>query len=58
MSKRDEQKLAALIRKHAGKPAPTRKNLDAQYDSTLKKRPPDQDEETQRLFKEMKRREF
>lgn len=58
MSKREEQKLAALIKKHAGKTGPPRKNLDAQYDSTLKQRPPEPDEESKRLFKEMKRREF
>lgn len=58
MSKREEQKLAALIRKHAGKSAAPRKNQDAQYDPTLKQRPPEQDEEAKRLFKEMKRREF
>jgi hypothetical protein len=58
MSKREEQKLAALIRKHAGKTPPPRKDLDAQYDPTLRKRPADQDQETTRLFKEMKRREF
>ncbi|HEY7683830.1 MAG TPA: hypothetical protein VH879_14385 [Gemmatimonadales bacterium] len=58
MSKREEQRIAALIRKHAGKPAPARKDRDAQYDNTLLKRPEDQDSETKRLFKEMKRREF
>ena len=58
MSKREEQKLAALIKKHAGKPAPQRKDRDAQYDSTLRQRSADQDDETKKLFKEMKRREF
>jgi hypothetical protein len=58
MSKREDQKLAALIKKHAGKPAPPRKDRDAQYDSTLRQRPPEDDNETKRLFKEMKRREF
>ena len=58
MSKREEQKLAALIKKHAGKTAPPRKDLDAQYDATLRKCPNEQEEETKRLFKEMKRREF
>ncbi|HXI20363.1 MAG TPA: hypothetical protein VNH46_04725 [Gemmatimonadales bacterium] len=58
MSKREEQRLAALIRKHAGKPRPAAKAADEQYDSTLRQRAPDQDEETKRLFKEMKRREF
>ena len=58
MSKREEQKLAALLKKHAGKPQPTKKNLSTQYDSTLRVRPEDQDEATKDLFKEMKRREF
>jgi hypothetical protein len=58
MSKREEQKLAALIRKHAGKPAAPRKDLDAQYDETLRRRPTEQDDETRKLFKDMKRREF
>jgi hypothetical protein len=58
MSKREEQKLAALIKKHAGKTAPPRKDREAQYDPTLGKRQPAQDEETARLFKEMQRREF
>jgi hypothetical protein len=58
MSKREEQKIAALIKKHAGKPAATRKDRDAQYDDTLRKRAAEQDGETTRLFKEMKRREF
>lgn len=58
MSKREEQKIAALIKKHAGKTAGPRKDRDAQYDDTLRKRPAEQDGETTRLFKEMKRREF
>lgn len=58
MSKREEQKLAALIRKHAGKTAPPRKDLDAQYDPTLRQRSTEQDDETKKLFKDMKRREF
>ncbi len=58
MSKREEQKLAALIKKHAGKAVPPRKDRDAQYDSTLRPRTVEQDAETSRLFKEMKKREF
>ena len=58
MSKREEQKLAALIKKHAGKPVVQPKDREAQYDSTLRQRPADQDDETTKLFKEMKRREF
>jgi hypothetical protein len=58
MSKREEQRIAALIKKHAGKAATPRKDRDAQYDDTLRKLPAEQDDETTRLFKEMKRREF
>lgn len=58
MSKREEQKLAALLKKHAGKTQPTKKNLSTQYDSTLRIRPEEQDETAKDLFKEMKRREF
>ncbi len=58
MSKREEQRLAALLKKHQGKIAPPRKDLAAQYDSTLRLRPEDQSKETKDLFKEMKRREF
>lgn len=58
MSKREDAKLAKLLKKHAGKVAPPRKDRDAQYDSTLRQRPPEQDNETTRLFKDMKKREF
>lgn len=58
MSKREEQKLAKLLKKHAGKAPTPPKDRDAQYDSTLRQRPPDQDNETTRLFKDMKKREF
>jgi hypothetical protein len=58
MSKREDQKLAALIKKHAGKTPPVRKDRDTKYDSTLRQRPQDEDDETKKLFKEMKRREF
>lgn len=58
MSKREDQKLAALIKKHAGKTTPARKDRDAQYDETLRERSTDQNDETKKLFKEMKRREF
>jgi len=58
MSKREEQKLAALIRKHAGKTPQPRKDAEARYDPTLRQRPAEHDDEAKRLFKEMKRREF
>jgi hypothetical protein len=58
MSKRDEQRIAALVKKHAGKPAPPKRDRSVQYDDTLQHRNPSEDAETRRLFKEMKRREF
>lgn len=58
MSKRDEQSIAKLIRKHAGAPKPPAKDRSAQYDDTLRRKPPEQGEETKQFFKEMKRREF
>jgi hypothetical protein len=58
MSKRDEQKIAKLIKKHAGAARPAAKDRAAQYDDTLRQKPPAQDEDTTQFFKEMKRREF
>jgi hypothetical protein len=58
MSKREDQRIAKLLRKTAGKIAPPRQDRAAQYDSTLLQKPLDQDDATKRLFKEMKRREF
>ena len=57
MSKREEQRMAKLIKKHAGKEVP-KKDRSGQYDDTLKSKPPEVDAETKRFFKEMKRREF
>lgn len=57
MSKREEQRMAKLIKKHAAKEAP-QKDRSAQYDDTLRKKAPETDAETKRFFKEMKRREF
>ena len=57
MSKREEQRLAALIKKNAAKVS--NKKIDpAQYDSTLRQRSAEEDPETRRFFKEMKKREF
>jgi hypothetical protein len=58
MSKREDQRIAALVKKTAGKIAPPRQDRSAQYDDTLKQKAPDQDDATKRWFKEMKRREF
>ena len=58
MSKREAQRIAALIKKTAAKTPKSRQDRAAQYDDTLKGKPPEQDPETTRLFKDMKRREF
>jgi hypothetical protein len=59
MSKREEQRLAALIRKNAAKASGNPKtDRAAQYDDTLRRKAAEQDDETKRFFKEMKRREF
>ncbi|HET9293691.1 MAG TPA: hypothetical protein VFO06_05305 [Gemmatimonadales bacterium] len=58
MTKRDDQRIAALAKKNAAKEAPPTAEKAAQYDDTLRSQPPEQDAETKRLFKEMKRREF
>ena len=58
MSKREDQRIAALARKNAAKIKPPTADQSAQFDPTLRQRAPEQDAETKRLFKEMKRREF
>jgi len=58
MSKRDQQRIAKLIKKHAGTPGSRKVDRSAQYDDTLRKRPPEQDADTKRLFKEMRERDF
>ena len=58
MSKREDQRLIALAKKNAAKERPATADQAARFDSTLRLRPPEQGEDTKRLFKEMKRREF
>jgi len=58
MSKSDDRKLAALVRKNAAKVAATKQRAQKKYDSTL---PPDttaEDLERREFFSEMKKREF
>ncbi len=57
MSKSDEQKLAALVKKNAAKAAKAKKKARRQYDKTL---PPEADEDTELrdFFSEMKKREY
>ena len=58
MSKREDQRIANLVKKNAAKVVPPKRDREAQYDNTLRQRPPEEDGDTKRLFKEMKRREF
>ncbi len=58
MTKREERRIAALVKKNAAKNAPQRVDRSAQYDDTLRRKAPEVDAETKRFFKEMKRREF
>ncbi|MBA3658380.1 MAG: hypothetical protein H0W67_02160 [Gemmatimonadales bacterium] len=58
MSKREDQRIANLVKKNAAKVPPPKADREAQYDTTLRQRPAEQDLETKRLFKEMKKREF
>ena len=60
MSKREDQRIAALAKKNAAKVKPPTADHSVQFDPTLRHRPKDSDEtdETKRLFNEMRRREF
>ena len=58
MSKREDQRIAALAKKNAEKVVPPKADRAAQFDSTLRQKPAEEDAETKRLFKDMKRREF
>ena len=58
MTKRDDQRIAALAKKNAAKVKPPRQEQASDFDPTLRQRPAEEDAETKRLFKEMKRREF
>ena len=57
MGKQDAAKLAALVKKNMAKQRPEPKD-PSQFDDTLRIRSEDQGPETQRIFKEMKKREF
>lgn len=58
MSKREDQRIAKLVKKHSAKVANPKVDRSAQYDDTLRQKPAEQDAETRRFFKEMKKREF
>jgi hypothetical protein len=58
MSKREDKRIADLAKKNAAKTKPSRTEQSVQFDPTLRQKPPEEAEETRRLFKDMKRREF
>jgi hypothetical protein len=58
MPKREDDQLAKLIRKNVAKVKPPKEDQAVKFDPTLRQRSRDEDPETKRLFKEMKRREF
>ena len=58
MSKREDQRLAALAKKNAEKVVPPKRDRATQFDSTLRQKPQEEQAETRQLFKDMKRREF
>lgn len=57
MSKSEDRKLAALVKKNAAKAAKAKTKPRRQFDDTL---PPDREDDTElrRFFSEMKKREF
>ena len=57
MGKRDDERIARLAKKNAAKPAVPKADKASQYDDALQRRS-EEDPETRRLFKEMKKREF
>lgn len=57
MSKQDDARIAKLVKQATSKVAPP-KDRSKQYDSTLRTKKGESDAETDRFFKEMKRREF
>jgi hypothetical protein len=58
MSRQEDKRIAALAKKNAAKIKPPAADQSAQFDPTLRQRAPEEAEDTKRLFKEMKRREF
>jgi hypothetical protein len=58
MTRREDQRIAALAKKNAAKMKPPRQDQASDFDPTLRQRAQEGDAETRRLFKEMKRREF
>ena len=57
MSKREDERLAALARKNAEKIVKPKEEKAARYDSTLRRKP-EEDKDLRSFFDEMKKREF
>jgi hypothetical protein len=57
MSTMDDKKILALAKKNAAKSVQKKPKMTPTYEDTLPPQPVD-DEETKRLFQEMKKREF
>jgi hypothetical protein len=57
VSKQDDQKMAALIRKNAAKAEKAKQTGRRQFDKTLPPRT-EEDDERDRFFSEMQKREF
>lgn len=58
MSRQDDARIAKLAKKNADKVVPPKKDRATQFDPTLRQRAAEEEPETERFFKEMKRREF
>lgn len=59
MSKRDDERLAALARKNAAKEVKPKGEKAIKYDDTLRRKPESEDDkELRSFFDEMKKREF
>ncbi len=57
MSKSDDQKMAALVKKNAAKAAKAKARTRGRYDDTIPQET-DDDTELRNFFSEMKKREF
>lgn len=57
MSKSDEQKMAALVRKNAAKVAAAKRMRERQHDRTLSETT-EEDIERRNFFEEMRKRDF
>jgi len=57
MGKQEDARIAKLVRK-ASAAQPKKPKDPAQFDDTLRLRPQETGPDTQRIFKEMKKREF